>query len=139
MNKLKGTTTNNTTGKMTSTAPLTTDEGLIPANMMTTQARYLNPPPKGCFNCGSPDHIKSECPRLLSRCTVCGKRGHLGKYCYYRTPSDERRNSISTATLNSNDGSSNRRPIMTTNEDNRRRLNKSNNEDRTMNNTNKKT
>ena len=34
-----------------------------------------------CFNCSSPNHIRSECPKL-PECLKCHKRGHRQQDCY---------------------------------------------------------
>lgn len=38
-----------------------------------------------CYNCGSSDHLKRDCPHPLHLCTVCGKKGHMESGCRDRT------------------------------------------------------
>ena len=40
---------------------------------------------KGCFNCGDPGHMQSECPKP-KRCKHCGKSGHVASDCWEKHP-----------------------------------------------------
>ena len=40
---------------------------------------------KGCFNCGDPGHMQSECPKP-KRCKRCGKSGHVASDCWEKHP-----------------------------------------------------
>ena len=40
---------------------------------------------KGCFNCGDPGHMQSECPKP-KRCKHCGKSGHAASDCWEKHP-----------------------------------------------------
>ena len=34
-----------------------------------------------CYNCGYPDHLRSECPLAPIACFICGELGHLAPFC----------------------------------------------------------
>ena len=40
---------------------------------------------KGCFKCGDPGHMQSECPKP-KRCKHCGKSGHVASDCWEKHP-----------------------------------------------------
>ncbi|KAI9295071.1 hypothetical protein K502DRAFT_234628 [Neoconidiobolus thromboides FSU 785] len=54
-------------------------------DFLTSQAkekgRYFNSVPmaKKCFKCDG-DHLQANCP-VKDSCTLCGKRGHIDRYC----------------------------------------------------------
>lgn len=48
-------------------------EGKVSANATNVEG--------GCFNCGSTEHMKRDCPKEPSHCRTCGRVGHLPQYC----------------------------------------------------------
>lgn len=53
------------------------DDGKIRANV----AKQYDKLGSGCWNCGSQSHIKANCGAAPSRCHICGRMGHMAKYC----------------------------------------------------------
>lgn len=37
-----------------------------------------------CFNCGLEGHISTQCEKRLQECSICKKKGHTEKRCYYQ-------------------------------------------------------
>jgi hypothetical protein len=58
------------------------NEGRVSAHLSKPEKREFIPESRrACWNCGSGDHVKYECPKPQSKCGKCGKVGHLEKYC----------------------------------------------------------
>ena len=50
---------------------------MVSANKTQTQSHGT----RRCFNCGSPEHIRPDCPKDPSKCNFCGDTGHIETFC----------------------------------------------------------
>jgi hypothetical protein len=57
-------------------------DGLISANFTNPGSYNSNNNKRNCYNCGGRDHIKPECKKPAHVCTICGKLGHIEKFCF---------------------------------------------------------